>query len=627
MNIIFGTCGAEDAADRASAACDAVGRAYGGAVEIALEIPGHTAGIHSDGGAVLGQAEEAGVSLAYIGVILPDLPGWSDPGSPLDDPDATARHLLGRYRSEGPRFLDGVAGSYAVVVSDPAESRVMIGVDPANGHSLFLRRHQGGFAYATKLGAMPLICPDLTLDRGLEDFLLGYQFLPGGRTVYAGVEALEKGTLLDWRSGSLTEHRIEPPSFAELPDLAEATLDEVVGVLHEEFMQALEAVAPRASRVAVMLGGFDSALVASGLRRLGKEVDTFSFAFEADIHNQPHTDTLERFAGTRHHWVLITADTIANGLAGYERMFNLTAVQPHYPIESVEVARRIREAGLLHAVTGDGCDGLFLGYPTIHRRARLVDRLTKMPRAIRGMLRALAGSRWLEYRLGHPYRVARNLLDVLGRDPLTRGHFGSRAIDGRSLVLAGRPGIAQERDVEDVLRELAAQTTGMSALRRAFHSKALSGSNKNKMEGCIDGTGVAVTSPFMHPRFAQVAARLPDELSRREGTDRGLGKYALTRMTEQFKLLPPEIIYQPKRSPAEAPVDGWYAGDLRPRVEELLGHLPFEIDQGYVDALLAPKLAERLYRRKVSLDTVATHALMALATYAAFARPLTKDRA
>jgi hypothetical protein len=228
--------------------------------------------------------------------------------------------------------------------------------------------------------------------------------------------------------------------------------------------------------------------------------------------------------------------------------------------------------------------------------------------------------------LGHPYRVFRNVLAILARDELVRDHFASRALDGFSLDQLRDEMPPQDREVEEILRTLAADVAGMNPVRRAYHSKALVGSNKNKMEGSMDATGVAVTSPYAHPRFAALAASLPDELSR-PGDGKGTqGKYALMHMAEATGLLPREIIEQSKRSPAEAPVDGWYSTELRGMALEMLSDLPFKIDATYAEALLEPKIAEKLYRRYISLDDVASHALTALLTYAVFARAVAEAR-
>jgi len=92
------------------------------------------------------------------------------------------------------------------------------------------------------------------------------------------------------------------------------------------------------------------------------------------------------------------------------------------------------------------------------------------------------------------------------------------------------------------------------------------------------------------------------------------------KMAETKGLLAPEIIYQAKRSPVQAPVDSWYAGPLRSFMIETVRDLPFDYDERYIEALLRPKLSEDLYRKYVDLGNLASHGIALLATYASFAR-------
>ena len=119
--------------------------------------------------------------------------------------------------------------------------------------------------------------------------------------------------------------------------------------------------------------------------------------------------------------------------------------------------------------------------------------------------------------------------------------------------------------------------------------------------------------------FVTSPQALPTEALRPDGSaSNALGKELLVRMILEHVLLPRPVVLQPKQSPSTSPVDAWYMGPLRPLVLELLEGLPFAWDRGYVDDLLRPKLAEDLYRRRVSIDRYALRAIGLLTTYATF---------
>ena len=576
----------------------------------------------SDDGALSGRAEEDGVCLAYVGIFPRRLPGWGD-GSPLDDPDATARFLLSRYRQQDLAFLDGIPGQYALLVQDPAKQRLLLASDATGGRRFFLYRNGPRLAFATKIGVLPrLLGKELSVDRTLEDFLLGFEFLPWGRTFYEGVNILPGGTLFERREGKFTEHPIAPPAATRLPE--EMSLDDeasVLDALEGALVEALEDQSPSAQRVGVLLGGFDSALVASLLTRAGKEVETFSFHFDEAGYDQPLVEDLAEHLGIRHHWVRITPEVVQEGLAHFSERFNQPASQPHYLIHTAQVCRVMRREGITHCFSGDGCDGLFLGYPTVYRRARLIDRLSVLPRWVLNLGLAVSSLPGLERLLGHPYRLGRNVLTILKRPMPTRAHIASRIFDELSLARL-RQGDSPEQSAqpEAILTQLAQGLEGMSPVRLAYRGKGSVGLNKSKMEGAADLNGTAIQTPFAHPKVVTLAKSLPETFSRpdTEGASQAIGKYILSKMAEEKNLLPKEIIYQAKRSPVHAPVDSWYHGPLREFLLSTYERLPFEASPGYVRGLLREKLAEKLYRKHISLGDLALHGAALLSTYASF---------
>ncbi len=579
-----------------------------------------------DGRTVLGRAESGGTSLVYLGMVHHPAPEFGE-GTPLDDPNRTAAYLLARFRKLGVGFLDGLCGHFVVAVVEPDHGRLTIARDPGGSRRLFVHRDRETLRFSTKLSDFRgLLGDSLRVDRGLENFLLGYEFLPDGRTVYAGVEVLGPGTAMVWSKGEVRTHQIPKPdpwkdAVAEI-DLTSASEDEVIDALEDAFTRALREQLPSAERVGLLLGGFDSALIAVFLKKLGKTVETFSFHYEDESFNQPYTEELARLLGIDHNWVPITAEVMREGLTDYAQRFNQLAGQSHYLIASAHAVKTAADKGIRHMFSGDGCDGLFLGYPTVHLRAKVIMGLSKVAPALKGPLGAATRSGWLERKLGHPYRVARNVSTILQRGMPARAHVASCILDGFALEQLRGPAPPQERDVEDILADLARGKEHVSPVRLAYQGKSLVGLNKTKLEGAGDLSGIVLLSPFLHPGMAGFARALPEELSRPEEKTKSevTGKYALMQMAERKGHLPSEIIYQPKRSPVTAPVDRWYLGPLRELMLEQLEGLPFDVDPDYAQSLVSPKYAEDLFRRYVGLGRFATHAINVLVTHAAFTR-------
>jgi hypothetical protein len=583
----------------------------------------------SNGGVVLGTARAGARGIAYLGSFhgpFPEMMGTS----PLDDPNRTAQCLLQRYAERGRDFLRDLCGHFAVLVVEPDDGRVVLARGHGSAVRWFVAEEPGRLVFSTKLADLPhLMGTPAALDRSMENFLLGYEFLPDGRTPFANVRVLLPGTMLEWQRGECTRHELAPPVpwGGRFDSVDYRDEREVIAVLHDSFRMALADQVADTSRVAVLLGGVDSALIAVELKRLGKNVHTFSFCYDDASYNQAHVEELASQFGLSHHWVPITADVIRQGLQHYAQRFNQPLSQPHYVIASAEACRAIRGAGILHALTGDGCDGLFLGYPTVHFRAQLIQKLSRLGPLISGSLEPLTRSAWWERKLGHPYRVARNVARVLRRPMPARGHVAACTLDEVALQQLHGPSPEQSRDVEQILAQLAHGLEGIGEIRLAYLGKSRVGLNGVKLDGALSYSGISLNSPYLHPGLERVAKSIPDALSRpnRATKSKSTGKYAFLQMIEQRGLLPSEIVYQKKRSPVTAPVDDWYWGTLRSFLLERLAQLPFPIDRQYAESLVTPKLAERLFRDHVGISRQVTQAVSLLTTYASFAELMASD--
>ena len=628
MNLIYGFSGAGDAAARDERVRAALTTAHGTAPPPAGPAD-PLLNCLRDGGANLGRAAEGEVELAYIGAITLPLRWWTGPGSPIDDADATARFLLGRYLATGKESFSNLQGQFALAVVDRRERRTLLVTDAGGGRSWFVFEEGGMLAFSSNLFSLARsLGRQLRVDRALEDFFLVHGFYPFGRTPFAGIRALPAGSLLEWREG---RSRIEgsgastdPWSGEPEPSAPLRSEGEVIDGLHAAMLRATTEILPaRPQRVGVLLGGFDSALVAAYVKRLGFDVETYSFHYADPSFNQPHTDTLAKHLGIRHHWVEIDRSLVERGIREFATYFNQPTNWPNYVIQTAHAAAAMRAAGIRHCYSGDGCDSIFLGYPGTYRRARLFHAVPQLPAWAAKLLLGAAARPSLERAIGHPYRVGLSLLRGLGRAMPARGYLSFRILDEVSLRQLRRdaPPVA-EKGLDELAAQLSAPHAGLPPLRLAYLGKAAVSPNRNKMVGSSDASGITILAPYLHAGLKSFATRLPEDLMRPRGRSDASaeGKYILMRMAIDKGLLPPAIVTQRKMAAVDAPIDAWYAGPLRDTLLAQMRDLPFDYDEGYVNRLLDLKAGESLFKRHVMVDKVISHAASLLATYAAFTR-------
>lgn len=625
MNLVYGAAGTaiNDAAMRLHASHERLNGPYSKTIQKDTVSVTQT----STGGAVTGFAENDEAALFLLGALHHPAPGWSGEGSPVDDPDRSADYLLNRWRVYNGAFLDGVAGGYAVAIVTKSTGDLLLASDPYGARNWFIAEGDT-IAFSSRLRALAEgVKSSNSLDRSYEDFLLVHGFYPHGRTPYEGVRAQNKGELLIWRSGNTERYAIKPSSIwrdmqVRAEDVPSAI--EAVDLVHDAFLRATVEQAPsELGKVGVLLGGFDSALVASALHKLGADVETFSFHYDDEGYNQPNTDKLADYLGIQHHWVKIERSMIQDGLAHFADRFQQPTNWPNYVIQTAHLCDEIAKRGITHCYTGDGCDAVFMGYPGTYQRAKFMNALPSLPRSVAAVLRVIAERPFLEKNLGHPYRVGLGALRSLARTRTARTFMSFRVMDELTLrQLRDGAGPQEAADIEEIIAELSEPHVDLEALRLAYLGKAMVSPNRNKLIGSSDASGLAIFSPYMHPAMKAIAQALPADLMRPEDENKSItGKYILSRMAVEKGLLPEEIVYQPKMAAVDAPVDAWYAGPLRRILMRQMADLPFSVDAEYLERLLDEKPAERWFRDKVLTDKVISHAASMLATYASFTAP------
>ncbi|MCP4435893.1 MAG: hypothetical protein GY812_10435 [Actinomycetia bacterium] len=551
--------------------------------------------------------------------------------SEVVDGSATAVFGSGASRwipsSDPSALLDGADDDLVGLCVDHRGQPELVAASGRGNHRVFLHRPPDGGLLACSHLATLSAClgPDLAIDRGLEDFLLGFGFLPDGRTVFEQISVLDPGKRATFGPSSAghaeRESDVAPPD-SHAGEVGSLSMEEASEDLYERFMGAVEEQACGSNQHAVLLGGFDSALVAACLRRLGHSVDTYTFAFGDPRYEQRNAREVSEGIGATHHEVRIDAEVVLRGLEQFGTYYPQPGAQPHYQLHTLEASRRIAADGHDHVMNGDGCDAVFLGYPTVNMRARLTAQLSRVPTPVSKYAQRLLAAEASERHLGHVARMARATLANRDLGLPTGGHLPTRYMDEGFLDhLRVGPPPPQDESVEQVRRRLAEAVADMDPTRLAFHGNGLTGQSRAKVDGAVAATGVAQSTPFLHPTVKGFVSQLPTELLRPEGARASAaGKAVLIDMVRRHRLLPDWVIDMPKQSPSDSPIDIWYAGSSRQRILAQLEDLPFEWRRSTVDMVLRPKLAERLYRDRVSLGHHAFQVIGLLASYASFNR-------
>jgi hypothetical protein len=635
MNLFFGVAsldesGKTDITNFSNKLAEAAGKIYNQAITEHGPSTNMKIGCMSDKGSIAGIAARDGICIVLLSCLHRPIPEW-DSGSPLDDPNATAEHLLKLYQKNGKNFLDKVYGQFAVAVLDSKKNSVFLAIDRNEIRMLYYVLINNTICFCTNLYLLAhALREHIGYDRSYEDFFLIYGIMPPQRTFFEGIQSVPPSTIIEFTNSDKHFHSIADSNpwdktFANT-DWSSYSQDQATDRLYDAFMTALEEQSASAKRAAVLLGGFDSSLVAAGLVRLGKEVETFTYQYSDESYNQPNVDTLQKFLGHKHHWIRVTEEDLRAGLMNYSYRYNKPTNWPNYVVQTHKLCDEIRRLGILHCYSGDGCDDVFLGYPIVHLRARLFGGSFRLPIPILNFMLTLAKVPYLENIMGHVYTVWLNVCRSLARKWPERGYLTFRVFDELCLQKLRKNNCPEQAfTIDEILAELTHGLENLSPDRLAYLGKFVINPNWVKMTGSSDCTGIAIHSPFIHAGMAKFSRGIPDYLCRpKEKTESKItGKYILMKMAEKKKLLSYDSIYQRKFPAVDAPIDDWYQGPLNETVLGIIKHLPFDYDKKYVESMTRKKVVESIYKKIVPLDRICSSLTISLlSTYASFTKAL-----
>ena len=443
------------------------------------------------------------------------------------------------WRRDGLDFTRSLRGMYALAIYDPTEESLVLARDPFGIKPLYYAEVASGFAFASEPKALLAagIVPRQLAPRS-RDELMELQFSTGTETPFAGIRRVLPGETMTVGAGRVVSRR----RLNALPEGGprECSEAEALQALDAALMDSIEMHQRSDVPYGLFLsGGIDSSVVLALMARSNSapvRAYTVGFPGTGAHDERAHARAVAQRVGADHievtvdendFWSLLPeiAAAVDDPAADY-------ALLPTYKLAA--------EAGkdLKVILSGEGGDELFAGY---------------------GRYRSAIRPWWLG---GRAIR-SRGIFDRLGvlREEPTGWRDGILAAES-TLVTAERSRlqVAQAVDCADWLpNDLLI-----------------------KLDRCLMAHGVEGRTPFLDPKVAEVAFRLPDGLKVADGR----GKYLLRKWLERY--LPEARPFERKRG-FTVPVGEWIA-----RRGAALG--PLVAEQPGITDLCLPERVIKLFR-------------------------------
>ena len=280
--------------------------------------------------------------------------------------------LLHGYAACGAKLPERLDGMFAFAVWDTLErtlfaARDRVGVKP------FFYSSRSGFAFASTLAPFFALrgFPRRLDYEALRDYL-AFQVCLSPHTFLADVRQLPPACGLIWRAA---DGHVEVSRYWEIPRPAlpvpelEQTLERVDAALRESVRRQLVADVPLG---AFLSGGIDSSLMVRYMAEAGaRPLETFTLAFsEPGFDETPHARAVAEAFGCSHH-VLDAPVIDGPALAAAIGTLDQPMADPAYAMTNA--LSQLTRATVTVAISGDGGDELFAGYP------RLADEAARHP--------------------------------------------------------------------------------------------------------------------------------------------------------------------------------------------------------------------------------------------------------
>jgi asparagine synthase (glutamine-hydrolysing) len=426
-------------------------------------------------------------------------------------------------------------------------------------------------------------------------------FVPGPPSIYEGIRKLPPAGIVQCRldgNDAPTQWTAARPYWSALQTAMQARSRPYASVqeAREQVDHALAAAVKSCLVADVPLGAFlsggiDSSLIVAYMQQAASQpARTFTIAYDdARYDESAHAALVARHLGTRHEAHRVTPAEIASVIPRlpsiYDEPFADASQLPTYLVAAA--ARR----HVTVALTGDGGDELFGGYPRYFDGQRAWRQIERLPHPLRRTLAdalcAVSPGRW-DSALGALRRIpGAARIETLNGPRLHRLAHALRAPDARTMYagLMSRDTAAAARLVSHDLPEPGDDETSWDAgldlpeaMMLADTVDVLVDDFLVKVDRAAMAVSLETRAPLLSPAVFEAAWRLP--LEQRVGA--ASGKRILRDLLERH--VPRSITDRPKQG-FGIPIGRWITGSLRDWAESLLDAGSLAAG-GHVDAAL-----------------------------------------
>jgi asparagine synthase (glutamine-hydrolysing) len=484
---------------------------------------------------------------------------------------------------------DRLRGMFAYAIWDARDRSLMLVRDRFGKKPLYYTIRDEGIYFGSELKCLRAAGLPLEIDNEALRLYFQFLYIPDPWSIYKGVQKLPAGGWLKYHADGRVEQgrywTLPAPVEASMPgDTREAARKRIREVFDESVRIRMIADVPLG---AFLSGGIDSTSVVASMSLQSPEpVKTFSIGFEEQDYNElPWAGMVARHYKADHHEIVVRPNIVdlVNRLIHYfDEPFADSSAIPTFIVSEFAVQH------VKVALTGDGGDELFAGYPSFFNAARW-RKLNYSPQWIRRM------TSWVADRL--PYSAyGKNFLRMISRPSSLERYFDLNTTPYYLRTQLLQPEWMLPFDEAFFFRKFdGALLRSADDVSQALYFEAnvrLTGDMLTKVDRMSMANSLEVRCPLLDHELAEVAMNIPNSWKLNGGAT---GKQILIEALGDR--LPPELLNRPKQG-FGLPLPAWFKGPLRDMLHDHLTSRRF-LDRGIVSpAFMREILAEHQSGRR-----------------------------
>jgi asparagine synthase (glutamine-hydrolysing) len=518
--------------------------------------------------------------------------------------------ILHAYEEWGERAVEHLNGMFGFAIWDGARRELFLARDRLGIKPLYYSWSGGRLVFASEIKA---ILEDPSVERAVDpqavfDYV-GYEFVPGPRTMFAGIHKLQPGHTMTLRDGRITTRQYWDLSFRPVDLAWEDAKRRILELLQKSVERRLMSDVP----LGVFLsGGVDSSSVLAMMSRLtNQKIRTFTIGYDDPSFSEiEYARAVAKRFDTAHTEVMIRPvrpEDIERGVWHLdEPMTDLSAI----PL--MLLCQRVRQ-DVIVCLSGEGGDEVFVGYDRFRASrfsARYYERLPRRlrRRLIEPLVRRLPDQ---EQKKG-VVNVVKRFVDGASLDPAGE-HMRWQYFLSADLASALFRREALDRVDADPFRlvgEWASRCPSRERLDREVYvdlKMTMADSVLMKVDKMSMASSLEVRVPFLDHELVEFATGLPPEWRMRGFETKTILKEAM------LEYLPREILYRKKQG-YSLPIKNWLRNELR-------DYARHEIERSeLVREVFEPAAIERVWGEHLARQHNHNHLLWALLNLALWHR-------